>query len=85
MTRLDDERRVLSPSWQRTLTGAAGLSGSRAVPLSLLNRLVRAGLAPRCVEREERGDEEIKIVRVKIMDAVHKWCGSVSSAHGRGR
>jgi hypothetical protein len=37
--------------------------------LALLNRSVRAGLATSHTEREERGDKEIEIVRIKITDA----------------
>jgi hypothetical protein len=36
---------------------------------SLLNRLVRAGLATSHTERGKRGDKEIEIVRLKITDA----------------
>jgi hypothetical protein len=42
---------------------------ARGFPLSLLNRLVRAGLATSHIEREERGDKVIEIVRVKITEA----------------
>jgi hypothetical protein len=37
--------------------------------MTLLNRLVRAGLATSHIEREERGDKAIEIARVKITDA----------------
>jgi hypothetical protein len=42
---------------------------ARGFPLSLLNRLVRAGLATSQIEREERGDKEIEIMRLKITEA----------------
>ena len=42
---------------------------SRGFPLTLFNRLVRAGLATSRLEREERGSKEIEIVRVKITEA----------------
>jgi hypothetical protein len=42
---------------------------ARGFPLSVLNRLARAGLATSHIEREERGDKEVGIVRMKITDA----------------
>ena len=42
---------------------------ARGFPLSLLNRLLRAGLATSHIKREERGDKSIEIVRVKITEA----------------
>jgi len=41
------------------------------LPLTAIlgQRLVRAGLATSQTEREERGDKEIEIVRLKITDA----------------
>jgi hypothetical protein len=45
---------------------------ARGFPLSLLNRLVRAGLASSHLEREDRGDKAIEIVRVKITEEGRK-------------
>jgi hypothetical protein len=42
---------------------------ANAFSLALLNRLVRARLATSHIEREERGDKAIEIVRVKITEA----------------
>jgi hypothetical protein len=38
-------------------------------PLSLLDRLVRGGLATSRIEREERPDNPIEIVRLRITEA----------------
>jgi hypothetical protein len=45
---------------------------ARGFPLAVLNRLVRAGLATSHIEREERADKAIEIVRVKITEAGRK-------------
>jgi hypothetical protein len=45
---------------------------ARGFPLSLLNRLVRAGLARSHLERDERGGKAIEIVRVKITEEGRK-------------
>jgi hypothetical protein len=75
-TRLDDERsRALGILAENPdgYTRAAMLA--RGFPLVLLNRLVRAGLAAARVEREERGDKAIEIVRVTITDAGRRALG----------
>jgi hypothetical protein len=41
---------------------------ARGFPLALLNYLVRAGFATSYLERGERGDKLIEIMRVKITD-----------------
>jgi hypothetical protein len=68
MTRADDERRsrLLAENpdgCSRAIMLARGFS------LSLLNRLVRAGLATSHIDCEERGNKAIEIVRVKITEA----------------
>jgi hypothetical protein len=45
---------------------------ARGFPLSLLRRLVRARLANSHVEREDRGEKAIEIVRVKITEEGRK-------------
>jgi hypothetical protein len=48
---------------------------ARGFSLALLNRLVRAGFATSHIEREERGDKVIEIVRVKITEAGRRALG----------
>jgi predicted transcriptional regulator len=70
MTRLDDERRRALGILAENPDGSSwAIMLARGFPLSLLNRLVRAGLVASHIEREERGDKAIEIVRVKITDA----------------
>ena len=67
MTRADDERRRALTVLAENPDGCSrAIMLARGFPLSLLNRLVRAGLATSYIEREERGDKEIEVVRVKI-------------------
>ena len=67
----EDSRRarVPSPSSPRTLTVVAGVMLAHGFPLSLLNRLIRIGLATSHIEREERPDKPIEIVRLRITEA----------------
>jgi hypothetical protein len=70
MTRLDDDRRRALAVLAENPDGCSrAILIARGFPLSLLNRLVRAGLAASHLEREERGDKAIEIVRVKITEA----------------
>jgi hypothetical protein len=70
MSRADDERRSALALLAENPDGCSrAIMLARGFPLSLLNRLVRAGLATSHTEREERGDKEIEIVRLKITDA----------------
>jgi hypothetical protein len=48
---------------------------ARGFSLALLNRLVRAGLVTAHVDRQERADELIEIVRVKITEAGRRALG----------
>ena len=70
MTRLDDDRpRALAVLAENPNGCSRAIMLARGFPLSLLNRLVRAGLASSHIEQEERGDKAIEIVRVKITEA----------------
>ena len=70
MTRLDDDRRRALAVLAENPDGCSrAIMLARGFPLSLLNRLVRAGLATSHLEREERDDKVIEIVRVKITEA----------------
>jgi hypothetical protein len=69
-TRLDDERhRALAILAENPGGCSRAIMLARGFSLSLLNRLVRAGLATSRVETEERSDKVIEIVRVKITEA----------------
>jgi hypothetical protein len=68
--RLDeDRRRALAVPTENPDGCSRAIMLARGFPLSVLNGLARAGLATSHVEREERGDKAIEIVRVKITDA----------------
>jgi hypothetical protein len=68
--RLDDERRRALAVLAENPDGCSrALMLARGFSLGLLNRLVRGGLATSHVERDERGDKVIEIVRIKIADA----------------
>jgi hypothetical protein len=70
MTRLDDDRRRALALLAENPDGCSrAILIARGFPISLLNRLIRAGLATSRLEREERGDKAIEIVRVKITEA----------------
>jgi hypothetical protein len=67
---LDGERkRVLTFLSERPEGCNRAVMIANGFSLALLNRLVRAGLATSHLEREERGDKAIEIVRVKMTEA----------------
>jgi DNA-binding PadR family transcriptional regulator len=51
--------------------------------LALLNRLVRAGLATSHIEREERPDKPIEIVRLRITEAGRRALANPGARAGR--
>jgi hypothetical protein len=68
--RLDDGRRRALAILAENPDGCTrAIMLARGFSLALLNRLVRAGLATSHLERDERGDKMIEIVRVKITEA----------------
>jgi hypothetical protein len=70
LTRLDDERSRALALLAETPDGCTrAILLARGFSLALLNQLVRAGLATSHLDREERGEETIEIVRLKITDA----------------
>jgi hypothetical protein len=61
MTRLDDDRRRALAVLAENPDGCSrAIMLARGFPLSLLNRLVRAGLATSHLEREERDDKNLE-------------------------
>ena len=72
----DDRRRALAVLAENPDGCSRAIMLALSFPLSLLNRLVRAGLATSHLESEERGDKVIEIVRVKITDAGRRGFGS---------
>jgi hypothetical protein len=65
----EDRRRALAVLADNPDGCSRAVMLARGFPLTLLNRLVRAGLATSHIEREERPDKTIEIVRVKITEA----------------
>jgi hypothetical protein len=69
MTRADDERRRALALLAENPDGCSrAIMLARGFPLSLLNRLIRAGLATSHIELEERPDKPIEIVRLRITE-----------------
>ena len=74
--RLDEERTCALAVLAENPDGCTrAVMLARGFSLALLNRLVRAGLATSHLEREERGDKAIEIVRVTITDAGRRALG----------
>jgi hypothetical protein len=74
--RLDDDRRRALGIIAESPDGCSrAIMLARGFPLSVLIRLVRAGLATSHIETEERGEKVIEIVRVKIADAGRRALG----------
>ena len=71
----DDRRRALAVLAENPDGYSRAIMLARGFPLALLNRLVRAELATSHVEREERGDTTIEIVRVKVTEAGRRALG----------
>jgi hypothetical protein len=66
---LDDERRRALALLAENPDGCSRtIMLARGFPLSLLNRLVRAGLATEHIEREDRPEKPIEIVRLRITE-----------------
>ena len=85
-TRLDVERRRALALLAESPDGCIrAVMLARGFSLSLLNRLVRAGLATSHIEREERGYKAIESVRVKITEAGRRTIGVVSIVEERER
>ena len=75
-TRFDNDRRSALAVLAENPDGRTrAMMLARGFSLALLNRLVRAGLATAHVDREERADELIEIVRVKITEAGRRALG----------
>ena len=75
-TRFDNDRRSALAVLADTPEGRTrAMMLARGFSLALLNRLVRAGLATTHVDREERADKLIEIVRVKITEAGRRVLG----------
>jgi hypothetical protein len=69
-TNHDSERRRALAVLAESPDGCArAVMLARGFPLALLNYLVRAGFATSYLERGERGDKLIEIMRVKITQA----------------
>ena len=64
-----DRRRALALLAESPDGCARAVMLARGFPLALLNYLVRAGFATSYLERGERGDKLIEIMRVKITEA----------------
>ena len=68
--RLDDDRRRALATLAENPDGCTrAIMLARGFPLALLNRLVRTGLATSHLDREERPDKPIEIVRLRITEA----------------
>ena len=65
----DDSRRALALLAENSDGCGRAVMLAHGFPLSLLNRLIRIGLATSHIEREERPDKPIEIVRLRITDA----------------
>ena len=64
-----ERRRALSVLAESPDGCARAVMLARGFPLALLNYLVRVGFATSYLERGERGDKSMEIMRVKITEA----------------